>query len=102
MASEASSLSTDMEVGQASSSGDAESSREVYLTPADAQIARLEAEAREKQLQRLAKQKKHASQVCASRPLTSLDICWCDMLALQFAQCSACLSRFAPLWCMAS
>ena len=42
---------------------EAEPSPRVHMTPADAQITRIEAEAIEKQMQRLAKQKKQASQV---------------------------------------
>lgn len=53
----------DPETGEGPASIEPDSSPRVYMTPADAQIARLEEEAIEKQMQRLAKQKKHASQV---------------------------------------
>lgn len=75
-ASEGSYISTDLEVGQNLVSHEVESSALPYVTPVDAQIARVEAEALEKQMQRLAKQKKHASQVNIPTALIRLTVGW--------------------------
>ena len=62
-----SNFSMDVELGQggsvASSEQESTPIATVVMTPADAQIARLEAEAQERELHRLAKQKRHAKPV---------------------------------------